>query len=176
MKDNRNSKDRRTFTGVMALSLALVLLIGAGTWWFFDYTKDDGLIYPNVFAFDMDLGGKTPEEAAALLHQQTDGTFPVQSLLINLPDTILTLSPAQTGAALDVDALIRQAYDYGRGGNRWENTQAKADAALNTHELDIASCLTLDESAIRQVVENAAARTASTLTQPTATITGETPT
>ena len=175
MKDNRNSKDRRTFNRVMTLSLALVLLIGAGIWWFFDYTKDDGLIYPNVFAFGIDLGGKTPEEAAALLHQQTDGTFPVQSLLINLPDTILTLSPAQTGAALDVDALVQQAYSYGRGGNRWENTQAKAEAALNTHELDIASCLTLDESAIRQVVENAAASAASTLTQPTVTITGETP-
>ena len=110
MKDNRNSKDRRTFNRVMPLSLALILLIGAGTWWFFAYTKDDGLIYPNVVAFDMARGGKTPEEAAALLHQQTDALFAGQSLLITLPDTILTLTPAQSGAALDVDQLVQQAY------------------------------------------------------------------
>lgn len=175
MSKKNDREERRTFFRGTVLALVLALLVGGGTWWFFAYTKDDGLIYPNVSAFGVDLGGKTPEEAAALLHQHTDNTYSAQNLTVNLPDTILYLSPAQTGAALDVDALVQQAYAYGRGGNRWENTQAKAEAALTTNPLDTASCLTLDVDAIRRVVDDAAANAASTLTQPTVTVTGETP-
>ena len=175
MSKKHKRDEHRTFFRGTVLSLILALLLGGGTWWFFAYTKDDGLIYPNVSAFGVDLGGKTPEEAAALLHQQTEHTYSAQNLVVNLPDTILYLSPAQTGVALDVDQLIQQAYSYGRDGNRWENTQAKAEAAVNAHELDTASCLTLDTDAIRRVVDAAAANARSYLTQPTFSITGETP-
>ena len=175
MSDNQNNEQRRTFAKGIALAAALAVLLTAGVWWFFAYTRDDGLIYPNVFAFGVDLGGLTPEEAAAAIHAKTDNTFPTQCLTISLPDTTLTLTPEQTGVSLDVDALVQQAYSYGREGNRWENTQARAEAALSTHELDTAACLTISEGGIRQVVDKAAAAAASTLTQPTATVTGETP-
>ena len=175
MSKKNKREDRRTFFRGMILSLVLALMIGGGIWWFFAYTKDDGLIYPNVSVFGVDLGGKTPEEAAALLREQTAHTYSAQNLVVTLPDTTLYLSPAQTGAALDVDSLIQQAYDYGRAGNRWENTQAKAEAAISSHELDTALCLTLDIDAIRRVVDAAAANAASTLTQPSFTVTGETP-
>ena len=160
---------------LIVVALVLVVAVAASVWWFFDYTKDDGLIYPNVFVFDTDLGGLTPEEAASVLHDLTDGTYPVQSMTVRLPDTTLTLSPAQTQAAVDVDALVQMAYAYGREGNRWENTQAKAQAALTSYELDLNSAMTLDEAAIRRSVEEAAAAAASTLTQAAVTVTGETP-
>ena len=175
MSKKNDREERRTFFRGTVLALVLALLIGGGTWWFFAYTKDDGLIYPNVSALGVDLGGKTPEEAAALLHEQTAHTYSAQNLVVNLPDTTLYLSPAQTGAALDVDGLIQQAYGYGREGNRWENTQAKAEAAVSSHELDTAAFLTLDIDAIRRVVDAAAANARSYLTQPTVTVTGETP-
>ena len=59
--------ERHEFIRGSALSVLLVVLIAAivlGTWWFFQYTEDDGLIYPIVSAFGVDLGGMTPEEAA----------------------------------------------------------------------------------------------------------------
>ena len=74
MSKKHKRDERRTFFRGTVLALVLALLIGGGTWWFFAYTKDDGLIYPNVYAFGLDLGGKTPEEAAALLQDQTDHT------------------------------------------------------------------------------------------------------
>ena len=175
MSKKHGSTERRTFITVLALAAAIVALLGLSIWWFFDYTKDDGLIYPNVYAFGMELGGKTPEEAAAILHEQTDATFPAQSMIINLPDKVLTLSPAQTGASLDVDALVQAAYSHGRRGNRWENTKAKQAAKESRFDLDTASCLTLNEDAIEQVMMEAASAAASTLTQPSVTITGETP-
>ena len=175
MTDNHDSEDRRTFARGIALAVVLALLLTAGVWWFFAYTKDDGLIYPNVSAFGVDLSGMTPEEAVAAIHEKTDNTFPVQSLTITLPDTVLTLTPEQTGVSLNVDGLVLMAYGYGRTGNRWENTQARAEAALTSHEVDTAPFLTISEGGIRQVVDKAAAAAASTLTQPTATVTGETP-
>ena len=175
MSAKHDSEDRRTFLKVLALAAAIVVTLGLGIWWFFDYTKDDGLIYPNVYAFGVDLSGKTPGEAAAALHEKTDATFSTQSMIVNLPDTVLTLTPAQTGAGLDVDALVQMAYSYGRNGNRWENAQARRAAEQGRYELDVMSCLTLNESAIRQVAEDAAAAAASTLTQPAVTINGETP-
>ncbi len=171
--------DRQNFirgTALSVLLLVLIVAIGLGTWWFFDYTKDDGLIYPNVFAFGLDLGGMTPDEAAASLRQATDGTFPLRSMTVQLPNSTLTLTPAQTGAGVDVDALVQLAFQYGREGNRWENTQAKAAAAQTTYDLDTRSCMVLDESAIRQAVDQAAAAAASNLTQSTVSVTGEVPT
>ena len=170
--------DRHDFIRGSALSVLLVVLIAAivlGTWWFFQYTEDDGLIYPNVSAFGVDLGGMTPEEAAAALRDATGQTYTVQTMVVNLPDVTLALTPTDTGASVDVDALVQLAYDYGRGGNRWENTQARAAAELKSHELDVRSCMTLNEDAIRHSVDRAAAAAASTLTQSTASVTGERP-
>ena len=169
--------DRDKKIRITAISIAAVLVIAIvlGIWWFFDYTKDDGLIYPNVFVFSTDLGGMTPEDAAAKLHELTDNTYSAQNMTVNLPDAVLTLTPAQTGAALDVDALVQLCYDYGRGGNRWENTQAKKQAALSSFQPDVSGCLTLNEDAIRQTVEQAAAAAKSELTQAVVTVTGETP-
>ena len=177
MKDHHNS-ERRQFLGGTAMAVVLFLLIVATTasvWWFYAYTEDDGRIYPNVYVFGENLGGLTPDEAAARLHELTDGTYAQQSMTVNLPDAVLTLSPDQTGATLDVDALVQLAYSHGREGSRWENTQARKAALLTSHELDPRSCLTLNEDAIRSSIDQAAAAAASTLTQPSAFLTGEVP-
>ena len=172
-KPDANRGRRRSSFAVIAL--LLVLAVAGGVWWFMDYTKDDGLIYPNVLVYGVDLGGQTPEDAAATLRNMTDDTYPTQSLTVNLPDRVLTLPPAQTGAKVDVDALVQMCYDYGRSGNRWENTKAKERAAQETYEPDVSTCVTVDQATIRAVLEEAAAAARSTLTQPQATVTGETP-
>ena len=180
-KKNNKAADfeaRREFAMGSALTILLTVLLFAiigGTWWFFDYTKDDGLIYPNVYAFGVDLGGKTPEEAAAAIEEATADTFYTQSMTVQLPDCTLSLTPEQTGAGVDAQAIAQLAFAYGRGGNRWENTQSKAAAALDSYYLDTRSCMTLDEDAIRASVDAAAAKAASTLTQPTVSVTGEVP-
>ena len=175
---DESANSRQTFFQGSVLTVLLVALIVAmigGTWWFLEYTKDDGRIYPNVHAFGADLGGMTPDEAAAALHALTDHTYPVQNMTIQLPDTVLTLTPEQTAASVDVDALVNLAYSYGRGGNRWENTQARAAAALERHDLDVSGCVALNQDHIRQTVDRAALAAASSLTQAAVTVTGEVP-
>ena len=60
-KPDANRGRRRSSFAVIAL--LLVLAVAGGVWWFMDYTKDDGLIYPNVLVYGVDLGGQTPEDA-----------------------------------------------------------------------------------------------------------------
>ena len=167
-------KKKRSGNGSF-IAVVLILTIIGSIWWFFAYTRDDGLIYPNVYIFGENFGGLTPEEATAKIHEMADGTYTVQDMTITLPDTTITLTPAQTGAGVDVEKLVQMAYDYGRQGNRWENTKAKAAAELTTYEPEVRRCLTLNDSYILDVLEDAAAKARSTLTQTSVTVTGEVP-
>ncbi len=160
---------------LIAVAVAAVVAIAAGTWWFFDYTKDDGRIYPNVMIFGENFGGKTPQEAAEAIHAMTDDTYTAQDLLIQLPDQLLYLTPADTGASLDVQKLVDAAYGYGRQGNRWQNKQARIAAETTIHEPDVLAALTLNREAIQTVLDEAAGAAYSTLTQPAVTVTGEVP-
>ena len=176
MKKNNDSQHSFLLGGILTVLLAaLIITMIGGIWWFLDYTKDDGRIYPNVFAMGTDLSGMTPEEASAALHSATDHTYTALDMTIQLPDRVLTLTPADTGAMLDVDTLVQLAFNYGRGGTRWENTQARKQAEQERHDLNVSGCLQLNTDHIRQVLEQAAASAASSLTQSVVTVTGEVP-
>lgn len=160
---------------VLAVALVVVLALGGGVWYFMAMTADDGLIYDNVFAGPFDLGGLTPQQAIQALHDCTDDSYTQKNLLVTLPDTQLVLTPEQTGAKLDVEKLVNDAYGFGRDGSRWENFQAKTQSALSRHDMGLLNYLTLDTQYIRQQVDQLAADAASVLTQATVSIDGEMP-
>ena len=111
------SKNKRIIA-ISLCSVALVVLIGiiAGVAIFLNSSKDDGLILNNVTVAGVNIGGMTPEAAAAALRRATDMTYSVEDMVIRMPDKTITLSPADTGAKLDIDAVAEAAYDYGRTG------------------------------------------------------------
>ena len=168
MKKKKNSR-------LAILAAALAVAIGLGTWWFLDYTRDDGLIYPNVQAYGLELGGMNPEDAAATLRLIEADSYRTKTMTVRLPDRELNLTPEQTGVTLDVEALVKLCYDYGRAGNRWENTQAKKQAEQTSFAPDVSTCVQVDRDALRTILEATAADAKSTLAQPTATVTGELP-
>ena len=177
MAPSTNTKKSKKKLIIALASIAAVLLaaLGGGIWWFMDYTADDGLIYNNVSAAGIDLSGMTLEQAKQALHSATDGTYSQQDLIVNLPDTTLVLTPADTKAQLDVDALADAALRYGREGNRWENTLAKQEAENTSFQLQLKDYLSLDTDYIRQTVEQAGQNAASELSQASVSVTGEIP-
>ena len=100
----RRKKNNRVLTATL-ISVAAVLLVAilATSLYFLSAPKDDGLILSNVFAAGVNLGGMTPEEAKAALHNATDDTYPKLDMVIQVLDETVKLSPADTGARLDVD-------------------------------------------------------------------------
>lgn len=160
---------------ISVVAVVLLAAIGIGTYFYLDATKDDGLIYSNVYALGINLGGLTPEEATAALNEAVADSYAQNNLTIELPDSSLVLTPSATDVSVDVEKLVEDAYNYGRSGSRWERTQAKAAAALTSYELDTMGYLTVNTAYIQQVVEQMAQAAASELTQTQITFEGETP-
>lgn len=158
----------------VAVSIALIAA-ALGIWWFLDTTKDDGLIYSNVYAFGIDLGGMTPEQAETAIHEQTGDTYPNNNLTVELPDYSLILAPSSTKPSLDVAGLVEAAYNFGRTGNRWQNYQAKMQSALSHHNMNVLEFLSLDTTYIEDLLAQAAKAAASELKQTEITVTGKVP-
>ena len=132
-------------------SVVAVLLISAivGISLFLGNPSDDGLILNNVMVGGINLGGMTKEEAKAALHEISDDTYTKMDMVVELPDTTLTLTPAATSAKLDVDAVVEAAYDYGRTGSREEKEKAKQDSLTTTHHIPLLNYLNLDLAYIK---------------------------
>ena len=136
---------------------------------------DDGLILPNVTAAGIDISGKTPEEAKTLIQRQTDLTYPYEDMVIELPSETLRLSPADTGVVLDVDAMVEDAFNYGRSGTWQENRAIRKAAETTDFDLPISNYLTLDADYIRTQLEAYVTKHTSEFAQSSVTVEGEVP-
>ena len=166
---------KKTVTAIcVTAGIVLAALLG-GLVYYLNLTADNGLVFDNVYAAGVNLGGMTPEEAKNVLHMTTDGTYSQQDMVVKLPDQELHLSPADTGVQLDVDAVVDAAYSYGREGSRFEQYQARQAAVLSTHTIDLVPYLNLDTAGLQTTLNEAAVPYNTTLTQPTVTVTGEQP-
>ena len=150
-KKKRNRKI--LIVSICVVMLLLLAAVAACVSIYVNSNKDDGKILNNVTVAGVNIGGMTPEEAAAAIHRATDMTFTVENMVIYLPDTILELSPSDTKARLDVNAAVEAAYNYGRTGTEEENKKAKADSLLSNHTIALLPYLTLDTDFIREQIE-----------------------
>lgn len=154
--------------GVAAVLLLIAAIIGivslAGS------PVDNGLILNNVYAAGVNLGGMTKDQAKAALHKATDNTYSHLDMTVTVLDTTVILAAKDTGATLDVDAVVDAAYDYGRGENK------KAQNTANTsHTISILPYLTIDTGYIQDAVEDLGKLYSTILKQSTYTISGERP-
>lgn len=150
----RKDRNRKILlVSICTVTILLLAAIIAGVLLFANANKDDGKILNNVTVAGINIGGMTPEEAAAALHRATDMTYTVENMVISLPDTILELSPKDTGAKLDVNAAVEAAFNYGRTGTAEENKQAKANSLLSNHTIALLPYLNLNTDYIRDQLE-----------------------
>lgn len=167
--------NRKKIMLICVCSVAVVLLIACiiGIWLLIP--KDDGLILNNITAAGVNLGGMTKEEATEALHKATDGTYTQKNMVVELPDNIIELSPADTGAKLNVEAVIEEAYGYGREGTREEREQAKAEALTSTRHIALLPYLELNVEYIEKAITDYTGRFNSTFTPSSVEVKGEAP-
>lgn len=135
----------------------------------------DGKILPNVHIAGVNVGGLTKSQAESVIRSATDETFTQQDMVVHFPDGSLHLSPADTGAQLDVKAAVKAAYDYGRSGSQAQKEAAYQNALNGSHYIALLPFLELDTEYIRQAVENYAAGYQSTATEPSWRLEGDMP-
>ncbi len=139
------SKNRKIILiSVCAVAAVLLISIIVGIWFFFGSPSDDGLILNNVMVSGINLGGMTRAEAKEALHKATDHTYTELDMVVELPDATLTFSPSQTGAKLDVDAVVKAAYEYGRTGSRDEREAIREASLTSTHHIALLNYLNLN--------------------------------
>ena len=151
--------------------IAGIMLSGGGD----DEYVDDGKILKNVMVAGINIGGMTKEEAARKLHQETDHTFSQQDMVIVFPTEELRLTPQQTGAKLDVDAVVEVAYAYGRTGTPEEQKAIREQAKSKPYHIALLQYLNLDREYIRNTINEYAKEHVSTLQDPVVSISGNRP-
>ena len=167
-KATAEKKKKEKILVITLCSVAAVLLIAAVIGIISLIRSDapkDGLIQKNVFAAGVDLGGMTPEQAKNALHQATDNTFSKLDMAVTVLDTQILLSPKDTGATLNVDAVVEAAYNYGRNGGQ----------SQGSYTVSILPYLSLDTEYIQAELKKLGAQYSTTLKQTTYSIQGARP-
>lgn len=106
-------KKRLKITAISVAAVLAVVVLGL-SFFLWSYSRDDGLIFDNVYALNLNLSGMTQEQAAQALETQAQSLYG-QSLVIHLQDRDLVLPPENTKVRLDAQAMADAAYQYGRG-------------------------------------------------------------
>ena len=127
-------------------AVAAVLLISTivGIWFFLGNPNDDGLILNNVMVSGINLGGMTKKQAEDALLQATSNTYTKNDMVVELPDATIHLSPADTGAELDIKEVVKAAYEYGRTGSRAEREAIREASLTTTHHISLLNYLNLN--------------------------------
>ena len=175
-KDNTYRRSKNLIIAISALSAVLVLCICIGLWFYFASTADNGLIMENTYVAGINIGGQTPENAAALLHSKLDPVLKSETITVTLPDATLELKQSDTKAKLDIELLVNDAYQFGRTGSYSERVAAMADAALTRRDIGLLNYMTLDTAFIKDSLNQLLADSNGTLRQPVIEIEGTKPT
>ena len=175
-KDNTYRRSKNLIITISALSAVLVLCICIGLWFYFASTADNGLIMENTYVAGTNIGGLTPENAAALLHSKFDPVLKSEHITVTLPDATLELKQSDTKAKLDIELLVNDAYQFGRTGSYSERVAAMADASLTRRDMGLLNYMTLDTAFIKDRLNQLLADSNGTLKQPTVEIEGTKPT
>lgn len=173
---SKKQSDRNRKILIISICAAVLLLLVVVIIWMIatmDTQEDDGRILSNVYAGSVNLGGMTVDEAKSALHLATDSTFSRKDMVIRLPDDSIVLSPANTGAKLDVAAVVEAAYNYGRTGSDSDREQLEQSGTVYT--IALLPYLNLDLSYIEGAIDDFCASYSSVMTPPSATIEGDRP-
>lgn len=169
-------KEKITLISLGSVTAVLLIVATILISTMFSAPADDGRILKGVVAAGVNLGGMTPEEAVVALENATASTYTKLDMVVTVLDYQITLSPEDTGAKLDVQSAVNDAYNYGRTGSRAEREQAKKNALANSVIIPITSYLNLDTEYIRTELNKLGSKFSSTLSQPTITLSGSKPT
>ena len=118
---------------------------------------------PGVQIGTLDVSGMTRREARLALEASLEESLYRKSLEVQLPEETLILSPDTVKPAVDVRRAVRAAWNYGRREAQTQNV------------ISLLPYLQLEETAIRGLLEQYAARYNTTLTEPSWRLEGATP-
>lgn len=155
---------RRPAAAILCIGILAAGLI-AGIWWGITAALDpyDCRMAQGVTIGGLDVGGMTKREARSALKDALEKSLYTESLSVCLPGESLTLSPEETKVRVSVSRAVRAAYSFGRDDSR------------KSPEIPLLPFLKLEEDTVRSLLQAAARRINTDLTQPSWELTGTRP-
>ena len=114
-------------------------------------------IYEGVTLGGVDVGGMSRSAARSAVRDELTAAEASPILLVSNGEKFY-FAPATSGIAIDTEASLDAAFDFGRSGSIWTRTQQWAGALLHGHETPIQ--LDLDVAKIDATLQGAAAQLA----------------
>ena len=122
---NKRPRGRRWWKILVPLLLACLVLAALVV---ADYWVNHGKIYPGVAVGDINLGGKTPEEARKVLEERTGA---LKEIKLTGPQQF-TIPSDKLGVNFDVQATVDRAYAVGRQGDMLKRLSDRMEATWGT--------------------------------------------
>lgn len=169
----KKKKDNRKKVAIGIIVVFLVLALGAGGFLLI-YSRDDGLIFNNVYAMDVNLSGMTQDQAKGAIEQRAMEIYS-RDLIIELQDRQLVLPAAKAGVTIDAAAIAQLAHDYGREGNMFDRARARAAADLTSYTIDMTQHMTIDRAYIDGEIDRLGQDIYTALAQPVVSLEGQAP-
>lgn len=114
--------------------------------------REGNTILSGIYLQNMDLSGKTEEEAEAVAEDYVDGLLQKNITLNVLNDNSVTITPGDIGFYWSNPEVIEEAASIGRKGNIIERYKVKKDLQLERRILPLS--FGVDQDLIRHVLED----------------------
>lgn len=110
---------KKTINLIIILSVfAVLIMAGSAAYAGYVYriaSDWDKLIYPNIKVMDVNIGGKTEEEARALLKEKFQDKVSEKIIKITYEDKTYAIEYSKLNARYNIDKVINEAFSYGKG-------------------------------------------------------------
>lgn len=148
---NSKSKWRLTKSGRVFIGFVIILIFVLGTLTAFAaYVNSYDKIYPGVVVSEIDLGGKTKDEAGVLLSEKYSGAVTQNTLQLTCEGESTTLNLTELGAEVDVASTVESAYQTGREGGLLQRANAFLNGMFQKKETNAVTLLD-EESLLNQI-------------------------
>lgn len=148
----KKSKKPKALKGFFIfICLVAVAVAGILSYLFATTQINHDKILDNVHIAGVDVGGMTKEEAIKAVSKVAD-SYSTQNLNIKIGEENHAIAPSLSGAALDVDAAVNTAYDYGRSGFLFRKYKEQTAIKTKAVDLDISKHLNLDTTALQEEI------------------------
>lgn len=110
-------KKKRIKLIIILSVFAVLIMAGSAAYTGYVYgtaDKWDNLIYPNIKVMDLNIGGKTKEEAKALLKEKFQDSLDKKKINIKYQDRTYTIEYSKLKARYDIDKVLDEAFNYGK--------------------------------------------------------------
>ncbi len=159
VKTNKPAKAKKKSPAGIIIAVVVALLAAAAALVAVFSAKVAKLdtVFPNVSVAGVDVGSMTYDEALDALRAAGVGAEGGETVTVTLPgDVKCVVSREQAGLSHDAESAAQIAWDYGRDGGRISSAVKYVRCAFGGVELAGGDAASIDESAVRAIIAEAA--------------------